>query len=123
MKTLLAESGDLDVTFHKAFDAVDDQSAALEVIKRYPEITTILTSGGKGASVDNKATLKALIEKTEGTPLTIMPGGGLNTENVPQLMAALTPDALHFGTGIRAGGTYGGRISEALVQAVRNAVE
>ncbi|GAA3731329.1 copper homeostasis protein CutC [Salinicoccus jeotgali] len=120
LEMLLAESGDLDVTFHKAFDAVDDQPAALEVIMRHPKIKTILTSGGQGPSVKNMGTLKELMAKTRnGLPM-IMPGGGLNTENVSQVMDALTPAALHFGTGIREGQSYEGRISEKKLLMVKD---
>ncbi|MFB9861555.1 copper homeostasis protein CutC [Salinicoccus siamensis] len=120
---LLDESGDLDVTFHKAFDAVDDQLAALEILMRYPKIKTLLTSGGQGASVNNTATLKELIEIVERHPLTIMPGGGLNTENVSRVMEAPTRDALHFGTGIREGWSYEGRISKQAVLTIKNQVK
>src|SRR5699024_11816173 len=71
----------LDVTFHRAFDAVDDQMTELETILKYDQIKTILTSGGADRATEASSQLAALVERTKNTSLTIMPGSGLVPEN------------------------------------------
>src|SRR5699024_12213265 len=45
LQRLLGAAKGLDVTFHRAFDAVDDQMTESETILKYDQIKTIFTSG------------------------------------------------------------------------------
>lgn len=80
---LIEIAGDLDVTFHRAFDRVNNAEVSLEVIidlgcKR------ILTSGGFPKAVESMPTLKNLVEKA-GDRLKIMVGSGVSSENIIDL--------------------------------------
>src|SRR5699024_12453587 len=79
LKRLLGAAKGLDVTFHSAFDAVDDQKTELETILKYDQIKPILTSGGADRATVASSQLAALVERTNNTSLTIMPGSGLVT--------------------------------------------
>ncbi|WP_031548133.1 copper homeostasis protein CutC [Salinicoccus luteus] len=111
--------GDMDITFHKAFDALEDQSEGLEVILKYPQIGSILTSGGSGGVTDNFGNLQKLMEWTERTHVTVMPGGGLSTENISEVVETLKPESLHFGTGIRSAKSYDAEISKEKIDFIR----
>ncbi|CAB4026110.1 copper homeostasis cutC homolog, partial [Paramuricea clavata] len=71
-KKLLGIIKPLPVTFHRAFDMVPDQSAALEVIINLG-FDRILTSGGKPDVLQGAPRLKDLVNQA-GRRIIIMPG-------------------------------------------------
>jgi copper homeostasis protein len=80
----LARQWGLGVTFHRAFDMCVDQYQALEdIIEMGCE--RILTSGGKSTAMEGATVLSHLIEKAAGR-ITIMPGSGINENNVADLV-------------------------------------
>lgn len=110
LKKLVDAAGDMEITFHKAFDEIEDQITALEVLSQYPQIRTVLTSGGAGSSADNTEQLKKLVSRGKELGITVMPGGGINMENVLEIVDTAAPDAIHFGTGVREDGSFGSRV-------------
>jgi copper homeostasis protein len=80
----IARQWGLGVTFHRAFDMCVDQYQALEdIIEMGCE--RILTSGGKSTAMEGATVLSHLIEKATGR-ITIMPGSGINENNVADLV-------------------------------------
>src|SRR5699024_5301806 len=79
-------AGEMEITFHKAFDEIEDQMAALEVLSKFPQIRTVLTSGGPAFSADNTAQLKQLVIRGKELGITVMPGGGINMGNVSEIV-------------------------------------
>ncbi|KKK33828.1 hypothetical protein WN59_09440 [Salinicoccus sediminis] len=108
---LVDAAGEMEITFHKAFDEIGDQMAALEVLSKFPQIRTVLTSGGPASSADNIEQLKQLVIRGKELGITVMPGGGINMENVLEIVDTAAPEAIHFGTGVRVDGSFGSRIS------------
>lgn len=89
---LLVASEGLDVTLHRAFDLVPDRLQALREADALG-FRRILTSGGqKSASVGIEA-LKQLVSASQGR-ISIMPGGGVSTENL-DLFAAVGITEFH----------------------------
>lgn len=119
LKKLLQEAGDLEVTFHRAFDFARDQQEALETILRYEQITTILTSGGGSSAFDYDKQLANLVQQTKDTHLVIMPGGGLRVEGLSEFHNIVQSGALHFGTGVRIDCHYDKDISASQIKRVR----
>ena len=74
----------LGVTFHRAFDMCADMNQALEDIIEIG-CERILTSGGKSSAIEGANTIRHLIERAAGR-ITIMPGGGINPNNVADLV-------------------------------------
>ena len=66
----------LSLTFHKAFDQVRDQAAALEVLMELG-VDRVLTSGGQASAIEGVETLAMLVEKARGR-LSVMAGGRLD---------------------------------------------
>lgn len=87
----------VDITFHMAFDALDPE-AQFDAIDTLADcgITRILTHGGAAGTPieDNLAHLAELIEYA-GDRLTILPGGGITTENRDKFATALGVNELH----------------------------
>ncbi|MBD1382526.1 copper homeostasis protein CutC [Metabacillus arenae] len=103
LKALLDKSEQLDVTFHRAFDEVSDQLAALQVIQKYPQISRILTSGGKQKAMDAVSEYQPLLQWTENCDLNIMAGAGLTPENLERFLKKVNVKEIHFGSGVRYG--------------------
>lgn len=73
----------MDVTFHKAFDVVQNQFEALDTLKELG-IQRILTSGGAESAAKGIDTLCELIDEADDEMI-IMPGGGIRPENIELL--------------------------------------
>ncbi len=112
LEKLIAAAGNMEVTFHKAFDEIEDQMEALRTLNRYSEINTVLTSGGAGSSINNIEQLKLLVYSGKESGITVMPGGGLNLENAEEVCDTVKPSAIHFGTGVREDGSFNSSVSE-----------
>ena len=80
----LARQAGLSTTFHRAFDMCADQFKALEQIIDMG-FDRILTSGGKSTAIEGARRIAELVEKAAGR-IIIMPGSGINENNVADLM-------------------------------------
>ena len=76
---LIVHSKPLSFTFHRAFDWVVNPFEALKRLKKL-EVDRILTSGQNTSAEKGIERLKELKEKANNC-LSIMPGGGINSEN------------------------------------------
>lgn len=86
-------AGDLDLTFHRAFDFIEDKSQALEdLIER--GFHRVLTSGGAPSAVEGTSVLKSLIDQAGGR-ITVMPGAGINSKNLAELMRETNAQEYH----------------------------
>lgn len=122
LKRLIDAAGGLDITFHRAFDEADDQFAALESLKQYPQISRILTSGGRRSAADAAERLKSLHERTANSHLKIMTGAGLSIENISVFLDEVPVTEVHFGTGVRVESSYEHAIDPERVQKVKKII-
>lgn len=122
LNRLVHAADGLDITFHRAFDETDDQFAALEVIKEYPQISRILTSGGQSSAADASERLKRLHELTADSHLKIMAGAGLSVENIKAFLDEVPVTEVHFGTGVRVESSYEYAINAERVQALKKII-
>ena len=74
----------METTFIRGFDLTPDPFSALEDIKK-TGCKRILTSGLKEKSTDNTLLLKQLVDLA-GNDIIIMPGSGINKDNLKQLI-------------------------------------
>ncbi len=80
-KELIAVSGDLDFTFHRAFDWVRDARRTLQELEALG-VNTILTSGQQTSALSGIDFLGDLHKNSKSC--IIMPGSGINQQNVHQ---------------------------------------
>lgn len=83
-----------EIVFHKAFDYVPDKDAAMQTLIDLG-FTRVLTSGGLGSTLDNLDELKHLIDKYQDQ-IQIMPGGGIDKNNVSKILETLNLDQIHL---------------------------
>lgn len=83
MRQVMAEAGDLKVTFHRAFDMCRDPRRALEEIVALG-IGRILTSGQEATAEAGIPLLRELVERA-GDRVVIMPGCGIDAQNIARI--------------------------------------
>ena len=85
-KELIEFSTPLSFTFHRAFDWVDNPQKAAETLVELG-IQRVLTSGQEISAVSGIRLLKKLHQQS-GDRLIILPGGGINKENILKFKSA-----------------------------------
>lgn len=113
----------LPITFHRAIDEVRDQEEALHTLSKYPQITHVLTSGGKPSAleaVDTLRSLKQLADKL-GT-LTIVGGAGIMIDSLPTFLTSTDLTEVHMGSGVRSGNRILNPLEPALISQARDMV-
>lgn len=77
---MIRRSGHLEFTFHRAIDVTQ---SPMDILDELIEMgaTRILTSGGQPTAIDGIGLLSKLKERAAGR-ISIMPGGGINSDNV-----------------------------------------
>jgi len=99
LEKLLKVCDGIDVTFHKAIDELECQVEGIKVLSNYEQIKNVLTSGGKGDILKNTSVIKNMVEEAEH--INVIAGGGLNFENIKEVMKNTKAPQYHFGTAIR----------------------
>lgn len=80
---LVRRAENVPVTFHRAFDVVEDKTTAWKQIADCG-CRTILTSGGAKTAMEGLTTIHALAEESAGQ-IQIMPGSGVSASNLSLL--------------------------------------
>lgn len=91
----VAQGRGRQTVFHRAFDVVPDQLAALDALIALG-ITRVLTSGGEPTALDGAARIAGLVRHAAGR-IEILPGGGIRDTNVAQLLRATGVRQIHLG--------------------------
>ena len=94
LKYILKGVEDMEVTFHMAFDEVEEPFKAIDLLADLG-INRILTKGGKeGTAIDNSEMLKKYIEYSKER-IIILPGSGITKENAIELRENTNALELH----------------------------
>ncbi|GIP35162.1 hypothetical protein J2TS4_43720 [Paenibacillus sp. J2TS4] len=115
---LLNEAEGLDVTFHRAFDDIEDQLEALETIALFPQIRRILTAGGQAPAPQSAEQLKRLVDSAKNTSVNIMAGYGMTPESVATLVPATGLTEVHFGSAARVNRSFTHPIDSAAIETI-----
>ncbi len=91
---LVALARPLSVTFHRAFDMTVDPQQALADLMAIG-VDRVLTSGQESTALVGVALIRSLIEKA-GDRLIVMPGGGINEENVATIVQRSGAQEVHL---------------------------
>ncbi|XP_031812101.1 copper homeostasis protein cutC homolog isoform X3 [Sarcophilus harrisii] len=81
---LLSSCRPLPVTFHRAFDMVQDPVLALETLLTLG-FERVLTSGCDSSALEGLPMIKQLIEQAKGK-IVVMPGGGITERNLQRIL-------------------------------------
>lgn len=91
---LINAAGDMNVTFHRAFDMCRDPFESLENIISLG-CERILTSGQQPKAEQGTPLLKKLVEQADNR-IIIMPGSGINEENIAKIASETGANEFHL---------------------------
>jgi copper homeostasis protein len=103
LEAVLALAGGLNVTFHRAFDELEDQIAGLRTLAHYSQISRVLTSGGLQPAPEAIPAIRRLVEESRGSSLQILAGNGLTSEVIKPFIELTGVKEVHFGSAVRYG--------------------
>jgi copper homeostasis protein len=92
-RELIGLARPMQVTFHKAFDVLEDPFEGLEILIRLGA-NRILTSGTKATAGEGTDILNRIIEKANGR-ITIVAAGKVSVENLPELGRVIRTTEFH----------------------------
>jgi copper homeostasis protein len=101
-KALVKFAHPLPVTFHRAFDSSYNLETSLEEVIQTGAIR-ILTSAGQPRATDGLQTLKRLVQAASDRIL-IMPCGGINSDNVADIVKTTLAQEVHSSAGTSGNG-------------------
>ncbi|XP_052828596.1 copper homeostasis protein cutC homolog isoform X1 [Octopus bimaculoides] len=84
-KELIAMASPLPVTFHRAIDMTSNIMTALEDVIQL-DCARVLTSGQATDALQGVSVIKQMIDKADGHRLLVMPGGGINVNNLQKIL-------------------------------------
>ena len=119
LSAVLAETGGVPVTFHRAFDSLRDPAAAIDVLGGVPQIDRVLTSGGAGTAPERCARLRSYMARA-GPRLAIVAGGGVDEEAFAFFAKSGCVHEIHVGRAARDGMDPQGPVSAARVRRLRD---
>ncbi len=99
------------VTFHRAFDEIRDQGAALEDLVTLG-IDRVLTSGSAPDAFAGRARLRELVDRARGR-IVVMAGGGVRPHNVAAILVETGAAEVHSSVPFRIHETRGGAARES----------
>ena len=91
--SLVAAADGLPFTFHRAFDRITDQHAALEQLIELG-VRRVLTSAGGATALEGSVRLRELVEQSAGR-IAILTGGGVRESNVKQVVSLTGAHEVH----------------------------
>lgn len=91
---LIALARPMAVTFHRAFDMCSDATQALDQLIQL-NVDCLLTSGQKNKASDGVELIAQLVEQAAGR-IQIMPGAGVNADNIQWLKKRTGATAFHM---------------------------
>ena len=94
MSELLIAASPLPVTFHRAFDACRDPRKALETLVELG-VSRILTAGQSATALEGATAIAASVEQAAGR-IGVIAGGGINDENVAQVVRISGVSEVHI---------------------------
>lgn len=92
-RSLVARAKGIPVTFHRAFDEVTNQRAALDALIG-AGVSRVLTSGGAATAIEGADALAELVRRAAGR-IRIMAGGKVRGVNVRELVTRSGVEEVH----------------------------
>ncbi|NGP46274.1 copper homeostasis protein CutC [Bacillaceae bacterium SIJ1] len=111
----------LKVTFHRAIDAARDPVISFQTLCKLGGIDSVLTSGGAKSALLGKENLQAMVASaanSQDAPV-VMPGAGIDKNNLSELHQALRTSEYHIGSAARKNSSFTEAIDDETVQKIK----
>lgn len=122
LETLLPLTNGLQVTFHRAFDELEDQIDGLRTLSKYPQITRVLTSAGPGPAMEAIPAMQGLVAESLGGSIKILAGSGLKPQGIKTFIEQTGVTEVHFGSAVRYGNDSLSPIDPATLRALADSL-
>ncbi len=99
LKKVIKAKGEMELTFHRAFDSTSDYKKALKTLTKYSDVNSLLTSGTQDRAEEGMKELKWIVKKSKH--LNVLVGSGVSIDNVELLINETKCEILHIGTAVR----------------------
>jgi copper homeostasis protein CutC len=119
LSVVIAAAPRVPITFHRAFDALDDPDAAVDTLAAVPEIDRILTSGGEGTAQERCRNLRDYSARAAGR-LIVIAGGGVDEQAFEVFARNGCVGEIHVGRAARDGTDPEGPVAAARVRRLRD---
>jgi len=116
MRELLSCAPHLPLTFHRAFERLDQPEPAIGILKTMPQIDRLLTSAGQEQGLARTTRLQRLAHLAS-PEIALLIGGGITLDTITQL--AFSGFEFHMGRGVRQDYSIHGQVQPQLVQAAK----
>jgi copper homeostasis protein len=107
------------VTFHRAIEHVADPLHAIRILKQFPQIDRILTSGGTGTWPERKARLLDL-QKAAAPEIQILLAVGIAPDALTEPFSDASFSEVHVGRAVRHFQEVSGAVDRQKVAAIKN---
>ena len=116
LRTVLAPAASIPVTFHRAFDAVNDPLTAIDRLVGVPQIDRILTSAGEGDPPFVRCERLHSYSQQAGDRIGIIAGAGIDEHVLGVIATTGCVREVHVGRAARDGSDPNGPVSAARVR-------
>jgi copper homeostasis protein len=121
LQRITAAAPQVKITFHRAFDVLEDPFTAIDALKRFPQVDCILTSGGAG-DWPQRAQQLITLQQRASPAMKILVGGGVTEETITWLCQHTPLHAFHAGRAARENHRVSGRVLEQNVCLLSDAI-
>lgn len=94
LRELIEVANPLPITFHRAFDMAKDPFESLDILIDLG-IERVLTSGKENKALDGMHLIRKLVERSKDRVI-IMPGSGINEENIKNIISYTGVREIHL---------------------------
>jgi copper homeostasis protein len=117
LQQVIAAAPQKKFTFHRAFEELSNPQNAIKILKQFPVVDCILTSGGKSNQGQKIENFRLCLE-VASPEIMILAGGGMTDEMMKILAEEAGINDFHFGTFVREPKEFTGRVKENLVREI-----
>jgi copper homeostasis protein len=105
LEQVIAAKGHLALTFHRAIDVASDPLAVYLELLNYPEVDTVLTSGGQLTALEGAWVIAQMVTagKTHHNAM-VLAGSGITPDNAGDIIDRTGVAQIHVGSGARTNG-------------------
>jgi copper homeostasis protein len=111
----------LRITFHRAIEHVHDPVTTLAMLAHFPQVDTVLHSGGPG-TLETRITRLNALQRTTAGRMTILAGGGMTDAVIQAIGDATRIRAFHVGRSARTSAQVTNPIDAARVRALQQRI-
>ncbi len=120
LDSVIKAKGEMKLTFHRAFDELDEEilQSEFDKLSKY-DVDTLLTSGACVNAWEGKDNIKKLIDKKT---INILPGKSISIHNAKEIVGYTGANYIHVGYSVRDQENSDGKIDRNKIESLRRSI-